>query len=463
MTAYVIYTAILGGYDDLPTLSAHDDRIKYICFSDVKREADSVWEVVPIHSYFVDRKISNGFLKANAHIIFGNDVISLWVDANLRELNVTVESLIEMVGASPVATPPHLVRASVAEEIDEVEQVGLEHPSTAQRWRQLMAESGFSDDRRLAATMMVARDHRNSALRRVNVAWWRAISSGVRRDQLSFNFALWESGVEQTYIDVDWRVPNVLFNRVEHSNAANRELRGEMKASLLRHGDVLDMPPLPEGYPREISYIPETWTADELDALRRLNRAVREATPDGKVEGNYCHFDSETLREFTPPDVRRSWKREYLRRAVRGCRNAVEVGFSAGHSAAIMLAAEPFLRLTSVDNCSHPYAVPCSQVVQAHFGERFQLACGRSDEVLGEIDAEGVDFVHIDGGHDPAAFRFDLGWFCKQARKGCRLLVDDAYVAHISAALAEQVKAGILHPAHSGLPSSGENLLFVKA
>ena len=462
MTLYVIYTAVLGGYDNLPTVSVHDERIRYLCFSDVQLEDSSVWEVVPISSYFVDRKITNGFLKANSHIIFGSDVISLWIDGNLRDLNVTVESLMEMVNTSPVATLPHLVRTSISEEVDEVVRVGLEHPSIAQHWRQLMAEARFPDNQRLAETMLVARDHRNPALRRANGAWWRLISSGIRRDQLSFNYALWESGVVQTYIDADWRAPNRLFSRVAHKNPIHRGLSNELKASLLNHGAVLDMPGLPNGYPNDVGYISETWTEDELAVLRQLNRNVHETTSDGKVEGGYCHFDKQSLRQFTPPDPRRSWKREYLRRAVRGCRNAVEVGFNAGHSAAIMLATDPFLRLTSVDICSHPYAIPCSRVLERHYAERFQFVPARSDEGLAKIDAERVDFVHIDGGHDPDAVNFDLDWFCEKAARGCRLLVDDIYVAHISGALADRVKAGILAKARSGLPSSGENQLFVK-
>ena len=462
MTLYVVYTAVMGGYDDLPTVSIHDKRIRYVCFSDMRLGGSSVWEVVPVNNYFVDRKITNGFLKANSHIIFGYDVISLWIDGNLRDLNVTVESLLELVKTTPVATLPHLVRTSISEEVDEVVRVGLEHPSIAQHWRQLMAEASFPDSRRLSATMLVARDHRDSALRRANGAWWRLISSGIRRDQLTFNYALWESGVEQTYIDADWRAPNRIFSRAAHKNPIFREHSDDFKASLLNHGAVLDMPDLPNGYPNDVGYISENWTEDELAVLRQLNCNVHETTGDGEVEENCCHFDKQSLREFTPPDPRRSWKREYLRRAVRGCRNLVEVGFNAGHSAAIMLAADPFLRLTSVDICSHPYTVPSSRVLERHYAERFQFVPARIDEGLAKIDAERVDLVHIDGGHDPKSVDFDLNWFCEKAAKGCRLLVDDIYVAHISEALAERVKVGTLAKARSGLPSSGENQLFVK-
>lgn len=462
MVSYIVYTALLGGYDDLPNLSVHDDKIRYICFTDSDHEENPIWEMVPIESYFRDRKITNGFLKSNSHEIFGTDVISLWVDGNLRDLKITTDVLDDMVRTSPVATFPHLVRSTISEEMDAVARVGLEHPSVVQRWRRRLAEVGFPDGQRLAATPMVARDHRNSALRRANRTWWKLISSGIRRDQLSFNYALWENGVQQAYIDADWRVPNRLFTRVGHKNEAGRVLNPDMKASLLLHGSILDMPEGPAAYPKDISYTIEGSTELELKVQRELNRTVHLATGDGKVEGNYCHFHEKSIREFTPPDARRSWKREYLRRAVQGCRNGLEVGFNAGHSAAIMLEAEPLLRLTSVDICSHVYTRPCSQTLQSSYSERFQFIPGRSDSVLGGIDGGQFDFVHIDGGHDLESVKFDLGWFCDNAARGCRLLVDDAYVPRIANGLAERVGTGTLRPVHVGLPSSGENRLFVK-
>jgi hypothetical protein len=464
MVEFVFYTAILNSYDQLPNFVHWDDNVRYICFTNGPLDAgNSKWELVYIPSYFKDPKITSGFFKANSHILFGADVISLWVDGNLRNINVTAASAVKMVAHSPVAALPLRERTKVSEEIDVVVSLGLEHPSSAGRLRQMFRTDGFPDDQPLAATMMLVRDHRSAALRRANGAWWSLISSGIRRDQLTFNFALWRSGITQAYIDVDWRAPNYYFTRIAHGDSRGRVIGDGGGLPAKYAGHYFETPAYLDEYRRQdVGYFQENWTEDELAVLRRVNTVVRTTTHDGVVEGNYCHFHAERVCAFTPPDPRRSWKREYLRRAVRGCRNAIEIGFNAGHSAIIMLEAEPFLRLTSVDVCDHSYTPPCSATLRDFYCDRFAFLAGRSEAVLNGIDMEVVDFVHVDGGHDPASVEFVLHWFCEKAKAGCYLMVDDAFVGVIDAGLEEMTASGRLERAYCNFPSSGENLLFRK-
>lgn len=127
-----------------------------------------------------------------------------------------------------------------------------------------------------------------------------------------------------------------------------------------------------------------------------------------------------------------------------------------------MLAANPILSLISVDICLHSYTLPCARLLKSIHSNRFQFIQGRSEDVLNSLDPARMDFVHIDGGHDPSAARFDLQWFTSKAPKGCLLLVDDCYVGHIREVLGGQVRVGLIRPAHNGLPSSGENQLFIR-
>lgn len=326
MTSFVVYTAILGEYDDLPTISARDERIRYVCFTDSLTASHSFWEIVPVQSYFSDKKISNGFLKANSHLLFGVDVISLWIDGNQRDVTATVESLSALVQDSPLAVLPHIIRKTVAEEVKAVLALGLEDPSTAARWENDMAAAGFPDDQPLISTCWLLRDHRNRALRNANDTWWRLISSGIRRDQLTFNFALWENGITPTYVDVDWTIPNRMFRRIEHKNPSVRALSRISGGRALRPAELLSMPSMPKGYPSDVCYAPERFGGEELDVLRRLNDTVHKTSGDGRVEGNYCHFNNEPIREFTPPDPRRSWKREYLPRLPHGAGSGFQCG-----------------------------------------------------------------------------------------------------------------------------------------
>jgi hypothetical protein len=80
----------------------------------------------------------------------------------------------------------------------------------------------------------------------------------------------------------------------------------------------------------------------------------------------------------------------------------LEVGFNAGHSAAIVLSAFPVAHVRSFDLCSHAYVEPNAQNLLALFGsERFSLECGESRHSLPNAAATGskvlADVVRIDG------------------------------------------------------------------
>lgn len=462
MPSFIIYTAILGGYDLPPDFVKTDPNIKYVCFTDSEDyNLHTPWEIVPISGYFKDPKFTSGFFKCNADMLFGNDVISAWVDGNLKRLNIDSELMLRSTQKNAIATPPHLIRNTIAEETKVVVELNLEDPATAIRHLQNLAEDGYPDDQGLSATMVVIRDHRNINVRKSNASWWSIIASGVRRDQLSFNYVLWKHGLKWQILDIDWRIPNALFTRVDHIDTRMRTINSD-NTLLHKCGNSLAMPDFGDTYPREIYYTHENWSTDTLATLRELNSLIHLSPSNGIVEGNYCHFHNTRLTRLTPPDLRRSWKREYLRRAVRGCRNGLEVGFNAGHSATVLLGSEPGLSLTSVDLGGHDYSQACANFLSMKYGNRFKCLWGDSKLLLPEIDVSRIDFVHIDGGHDPETATFDLEWFGRTAPVGCLLLVDDSYDPYINQLLTSMVEEGILSHNNPGFPSTGENLLFAK-
>ena len=55
---YVIYTAMVGGYDEIMQPMVVDDRFDYILFSnDIKEDRVGVWQVLPIaYSNIINNK-----------------------------------------------------------------------------------------------------------------------------------------------------------------------------------------------------------------------------------------------------------------------------------------------------------------------------------------------------------------------------------------------------------------------
>lgn len=399
-------------------------------------------------------KFVSGYLKCLSHLLFGDDVFSVWVDGNLRNINLSLLSL-----ESSISVLQHRDRNTVQDEIDEVVKLNLEKKEIADQLRVFLKDQGFPDDKGLSATMLLARNHRDPKVRRANTIWWGIISRGVRRDQLSFDFAAWASSVEIEILDYDYRHRNNLFDRIKHKNTARRKV-SDVPRKDESFQPNLKMPKLPSEYPSLVEYFNETMFLDESNIHRELNSIVANIAPDGKVEGNYCHYNKSKLHKYTPSDPRRSWKREYLRRSIRNSIKALEIGFNAGHSAAIMLSTQPGLVLHSIDISIHSYTDPCQLHLKSVYGDRFVFTSGDSKEVLLNTQLESYDFIHVDGGHDIDTVRSDLNYILRRASIGTLLMVDDAYASSIANPLEVAIKNGLITPLSPSLPSSGENQLY---
>ncbi len=460
----VFYTAIIGDYDDLPTFAQYDATAQYICFSDTLTEAPAPWEVVRVEAYFEDNKVTSGFLKANAHILFDSTCLVVWLDASLKDVTLDAYTTRALLDGRSIATVPHLLRSSIAEEMLTVFDDRLEHPQRIARLERYLADSGFPDIWGLSATMLIIRDLRDPFVVEFNQVWWRCICSLSRRDQLSFDYSLWKCGLLASRIPVDWRVTNVLFRRDLHRPESDG-VRA-MKTDLL----ALDCPPevaaarvpnLPEEYPGIRVRCSEVLDQRTSTVLHDLNQVVVQSGEP--LEGNYCHFHEATISRFTPPDPRRSWKRDFLRRAISPARSVLEIGFNGGHSAAIILGQAGDRSLLAIDGGEHRYASGCAEVIRGAHAGRFDVRWGTSANILPRLqptEVQRLDLVHIDGGHGAEVFNEDLAWFVNSVRPGCRLLVDDAYVPHIRERLLALCDGGILSEIDPGLESSGENRLY---
>jgi len=463
---YIMYTVILDQYDRLPTFRTKDNQIRHICLTNcVNFLKDdpmiSDWEIVEVPNIFIDRKLTNGFYKSRSDIVFSGNTISIWVDANLKELNISKDFIEEITCNNPVVTLPHLIRSTVFDESSEVVLSNLEFSTIAHRNLEYMKLHGFQDDQGLAATMLIIRDQTDQRVIDGNQNWWNIISNGVRRDQLSFNYSFWKAGIGLKYLPIDWREPNILFSRSNHYSSSSRGVHGCNIKSIF-NAPELDFPNLPESYPKGVSIVKENFGKDELNILSRINKIVNEYSQDGHLEGNYCHFDGSKVCEYTPPDLRRSWKREYLRKSIKGSRRALEIGFNAGHSASIILTNESECNLLSLDINRHLYTEPAAREIKKQFPNRFNLIVGDSKEILPTINRSEFDFVHIDGGHGYDDFMYDFSWFLENTNKSCRLLVDDSYVSYISNELNIAVMKSLIRKSDDIVSSSGENQLYIK-
>ncbi len=114
-----------------------------------------------------------------------------------------------------------------------------------------------------------------------------------------------------------------------------------------------------------------------------------------------------------------------LFQAARHASKTLEIGFAAGHSAAIMLLANPALTIRAFDTCGLAYTQPCLEFLNSIFDGRITMVKGASQATV-PADAVGeYDLIHIDGDHTYCAVAKDIENSMPKSVLGAIVVMDD--------------------------------------
>lgn len=144
------------------------------------------------------------------------------------------------------------------------------------------------------------------------------------------------------------------------------------------------------------------------EIVRDLNAlVVKSGVP---MEGNLYYSHHQNLAVNTTINAQFAHKRTQLAALAKHKFDVMEIGFNAGHSAALMLHSNPTLRYTGIDIGWHKYTPMCADYLRERFAGRFDLLIGDSRSVypMSFDRFAACDLIHIDGGHSHELFRIDL-------------------------------------------------------
>ena len=192
----LIYTSITGGYEQ--------DR------TDIKVFTKEIMQ---------DPKKSSLFYKAITPDFDKYDY-SIWIDGNTG-LKVAPEYLIEKyLKNDDIACLRHPDRNCIYDEAKTCQTLKLDKPETITSQMVRYLEKGYPKDNGLSCTTYILRRHTEKIVE-FNRLWWEEICKGSRRDQLSFDYALWKLGIKPKWFDVyhfDSHKKNPYFNYTNHHN-----------------------------------------------------------------------------------------------------------------------------------------------------------------------------------------------------------------------------------------------------
>lgn len=234
MNNKIIYTAIIGGYDDLFEPDFKPDGWDFVCFTDRDFKSDT-WDVQKVLPLYKDNTRTARKYKLLPHRWFPNYEYSCWIDGNAKVRN-DINDLFSFIEDCNLATYDHATthldpRDCIYEEAEVILNVGKmnyqKNPSKG--------INAFKDDPRvierqvnkywgekmprnngLISSMVLFRRHNEKDCIKTMEDWWTEIKHNSKRDQLSFNYVAWKNNFKYNYLEGDVRTNHYFLNMGAH-------------------------------------------------------------------------------------------------------------------------------------------------------------------------------------------------------------------------------------------------------
>lgn len=177
----ILYTAITNNYDQLHEF---DTPFRKICFTD-QLITSKTWEIKVIDP---QPKIFRQ-IKIMPNLFLPEHEKSVWIDGHLQPQDL---SLFERSGFWLMKHP---VRNCIYQEAQECIALRKDNPQTINAQMMRYQTEGYPVNNGLNATGVLIRDN-NVANNAFNWMWWNEVKYGSVRDQLSFNYCAWRTGLK---------------------------------------------------------------------------------------------------------------------------------------------------------------------------------------------------------------------------------------------------------------------------
>lgn len=204
-----VYTCITGNYDDLKA-NNQEAGIDYLCFTNNPSLKSNTWKITMIENDGLDNIRLARKIKIMGHkYIDDNYDCSIWIDGATTIVGSIKDFIKNNCSGdnSQLCVFKHSTRNTVYDEaVACVYNRRADIDLVREEMNHLKSE-GFKDDNGLIESTVFFKRHNDQLVKQTMQYWYETILAYTTRDQLAFNYAIYKSGIEVTWID-----ENVFFN-----------------------------------------------------------------------------------------------------------------------------------------------------------------------------------------------------------------------------------------------------------
>lgn len=234
---YAIYTALIGNYDTIRQPLVIDERFDYVLFTDNATTKNiGVWKVKQVFYVNEDKTRIARYVKTHPHILLPEYDATIWIDGNIQITSPYLYNncIILYENKIQIASVKHPYRDCIYEEAFSV--YGLDLEKVIFEWCHFLRHNDYPQHNGLYETNILFRV-KDSDVENMNEIWWTIIEKYSRRDQLSFNYALWCKHLREEYIlPINQSSANTPYVSIyQHHKIANQIGRRDVIVSFGEH------------------------------------------------------------------------------------------------------------------------------------------------------------------------------------------------------------------------------------
>lgn len=216
----VIYTALIGNYDNLIEPGFNSNDIDFVCFSDQKIKSKN-WDVRNAELNKMQTATHlNRFYKMNPHKFFPDYDVSIYVDSNIFIKSDISDFIKKSLAKHLIAAPRHLLRECIYDEAEVLKIQGRASVDTVNLQINRYKKEGMPSNFGLCEMNIIFRWHNHPNVINLMECWYKEFSKGVKRDQLSFFYCVWKLKMQDSikHLSISSRKRNDYFMAVPHLN-----------------------------------------------------------------------------------------------------------------------------------------------------------------------------------------------------------------------------------------------------
>ena len=197
----VVYTCLIGNYDDVPCHNYVSDDWDYILFTDndelIKKGNIYHWTVRKNPFNELDGTRNSRYAKINPHLVLSEYKYSFYLDANIIINDKRVfDNLYKFIeNDTKIANPLHPVRNCIYDEAKAVIEYFVEYSEIVKKQIAFLRSENYPKNNGLFENGLMFRQHNDPNIIKAQDLWWQMLLDYSKRDQLSGVYSFWKYGV----------------------------------------------------------------------------------------------------------------------------------------------------------------------------------------------------------------------------------------------------------------------------